>query len=236
MSTLQATLERKESQASVLQSDLNKSRAECYALKESAIEMKDKMRRAARDSVKASRECEMASSELSVLRRKITSLESVNTEERGESQRLKRKLLANLDDESKAEEDRSLAVERLHKEIESKKSRIDKLDGLLSELKKENEGTSVELRKLKAKEAASVEQNKENSGNTVEVNKLQEKIGRLTDEAKQKDKRIRKLEAVRLTKEQVESTKKMKTDNINFEKQRTKSATCFDWVGLCSQN
>jgi hypothetical protein len=42
-------------------------------------------------------------------------------------------------------------------------------------LKKENDGSSAALGKIKAKDATSVEQNKANSGNTVEVNKLQEK-------------------------------------------------------------
>ena len=42
VASLNETISRQESQVSVLQSDLNKARAECCALKESAIEMKEK--------------------------------------------------------------------------------------------------------------------------------------------------------------------------------------------------
>ena len=204
ISSLKETVARQESQASVLQSDLNKARAECYALKESSIEMKEKMRRATRDSEKAARETEIASSESSTLRRKVANLERSNKEQQQEIQKLKKEYLAK-DNENKNEGLDFQEIEELNSEVAFKNKRIEKLDSEIAALKEENQSVCTEMRKLKIALRTG-------GGTSVvsDTNKLEREIARLSDQMRQKDKRIKKLEAVRLTKEQVESIKKLK--------------------------
>ena len=211
VASLNETISRHESQFSVLQSDLNKARAECYALKESTIEMKEKARRAMRESDKAARDSNMVSSEISVLRRKITSLERSNTQEREDNERLKMKIKTMKAEKTKAEEEHG-AVADLKKEKESKNKQIKKLDESIYTLKQENETISRELRKLKS----AIRTKGDTDGSAIEIGVLQGEIDRLIKQMKQKDQRIRKLEAVRLTKEQVESIKKMKVSMHEF--------------------
>jgi chromosome segregation ATPase len=220
LSNLNETVVRQESQVSVLQSDLNRARAECYALKENSIETRDKMRRATRDGEKAAREKEMAVSELGVLKRKISNLESFNSEQKEENDRLVFKLRSSKTDETNTEAERAQMIQQLKQEIDAKNQQIEKLDGIISALKQENTSNSTELNKLK--ESSSISRKCGDADNAVEVDKLCNKIDQLSEQIKQKDKRLNKLEKVRLTRDQLENIRQLKADNINFERQCAK--------------
>jgi chromosome segregation ATPase len=197
---LNSSIERQESQISGLQSELNRAKADSYALKESAIEMKDKVRKASRDNEKAFRESQIASSELAALKRKIASLEHNLAEKRDESDRLRMKLRAT--EQEDASRKTGETVKELQETIQSKDDLVVNLNSTVAKLASQNASLATELKTSQATILKS--QGNEDS------NRLQKNIVRLNDQMRQKDSRIKKLEAVRLTKEQVESIKKLK--------------------------
>eukprot|EP00934_Nitzschia_sp_Nitz4_P004282 Nitzschia sp. Nitz4//scaffold303_size22340//9389//16391//NITZ4_008567-RA/size22340-processed-gene-0.14-mRNA-1//1//CDS//3329547057//4272//frame0 len=191
--SLKGTLSQRESEISELQAELKRVRTDCYAFKESAIEMKDKVRKASRESDRAHREKEKAESELASLQRKMEGLQRLCSEHEAESKRLH---IALRDSAASLSE-----LEQTSKEKESLKVQVQVLEREKTDLAKE-------LAKSKAVSSdAPVSQD------------LRARVDQLVSQIQQKDQRIKKLEAVRLTKEQVESIKKMKMENKKYDKQ-----------------
>ncbi len=98
---------------------------------------------------------------------------------------------------------RQASIEILTKEIDSKDSLIKKLESGIPALKQENERLVMQIGDINSNRIG-----KKNEGEAIE--KLQATIDSLSKEIKSKDIRIKKLEAVRLTKDQVKDIKKMK--------------------------
>lgn len=202
VSKLRSSIERQETQISVLHSELKKAKAESYASKESAIEMKDKMRKASRESEKVARETQATLSEVSTLKRKISNLERDAVDRREECDRLKTKLRSVEQRGDRKESMANDAFKQAQEELKLKDDHIETLNLAVAKLEGESKNLALELRMAKGR--ASSEGGKEDS------NRLKKTLDRLTTQMKQKDSRIKKLEAVRLTKEQVESIKKLK--------------------------
>jgi chromosome segregation ATPase len=182
--------QRQEARITALESELNHAKSESYALKESIIDMKEKMRRSTRDSEKAMRESEIANSEVSTIRRKLSSLENVNETHQLENTKLKKKI--------KQSEENNTLVTMLQEELKNKESEIDAAERDISVLKLEIEKQSRSTRTTKT----------DSNGNDIQIMKNElEKMNKLMI---QKDKRIKKLEAVRLTKDRLAHISKMK--------------------------
>ena len=95
-------------------------------------------------------------------------------------------------------------IKELREAIKEKEKEIKSLSSTVMKLSDENKVIATDLEKSKTNDVShTVSQNDDRLH-------LQNKIDRLKDKMKQKDSRIKKLEAVRLTKEQVESIKKLK--------------------------
>jgi chromosome segregation ATPase len=206
VSDLKSLIEGQENQVSVLQSELKKAKAESYASKESAIEMKDKMRKSSRENEKVMRESQAISSEVSALKRKIASLERDVMQRREESERLKAKLQTaeqGYTDNIQRDE----TIKQLQEVVKSKDEHIESLTRAVAKLEGESKGMTLGLKMAQARTSSDV---------SDDSNRLQKKIDRLNTQMKQKDARIKKLEAVRLTKEQVESIKKLKVRNASI--------------------
>jgi len=183
--------ERQEEQITALRSQLNDAKSESYALKESAIDMKEKMRRATRDSEKAMRESEIGNSELSAIRRKLLSLENLNETNQTEIAKLRKRLKEAGENEN--------AIVTLRKELESKKSEISVLK---LEIGKESKTTHV------------IDQ----MNNQNEIRNLKSELERLNEIMEQKDARIQKLELSKFTKLQMNEIKRIKTEQVKYKK------------------
>ena len=142
------------------------------------------MRRSTRDSEKAIREYEIVNSELSTMRRKLSSLENLNEAHQMENSKLKKKI--------KQSEESNTLVASLREEIAAAEREI-------SALKHEIEDLS--------RKPASVT---ESTNDENQIQAMQNEINELKASIKQKDKRIKKLEAVRLTKDRLAHISKMK--------------------------
>jgi len=159
------------------------------------------MRRSTRDSERAIRESEIANSEVSTIRRKLSSLENVNETHQLENSKLKKRI--------KQSEENNTLVASLQEELKNKESEIDAAEREISILKLDIEKQSKPTRTTRS-----------NSNGDDQIMKSElEKMNKLMI---QKDKRIKKLEAVRLTKDRLAHISKMKADNENYEKKCSK--------------
>lgn len=192
-----------QTQIAVLQSELKIAKSECYSLKESLIDMKEKMRRSARDSEKAARECEMASSEVSTLRRKLTSVESQVQTHKSENLRLRKRL-------QDAQENDDL-INELKKEVQNKGNEIDRIGQQLVELEQDRKNALAELATIQLGIVSEqTVDSKELKKLEDEIDKLKGKIDAKNQQMEIKEQRIKKLEATRLTKGQLETIKNNK--------------------------
>lgn len=201
-----AAMKHQETQITLLQSELNKTKSESYSLKESVIDMKDRMRRSARDSEKAARESEMASSEVSTLKRKLSSMETQVRSIQAENQKLKNKVQVG--------EENVEFIAQLKAEIQEKDRKIEQISQKISELEQDRKKI---LEDVAIMQSGAPGFGREKMVNAKERQKLGEEIANLKGEInmkdeqmKVKDKRIQKLEATRLTKGQLETIKKNK--------------------------
>jgi len=204
VSDLKSVLTEHEKIISVLQSDLNKAKAESYALKENAIDMKERARKASRESEKALRENRISSDEVVALKRKISSLEHDAAQKQEQYEHLQGMLQTAQNEAAGMDVD-------LKNSIKSKDEQIERLETRLVELDGESKRLAVELKMARVQ----IETQQTAEGD----DELHKKIEHLTAQMNKKDSRIKKLEKVRLTKEQVESIKKMKIDSKRLEEE-----------------
>jgi len=186
---------RQEAMIAELESELNRTKSDNYASKETIIDMKEKLRRSTRDSEKAMREREVAHSELSTLNRKLSSLENTNDTQEMENSKLKKK--------TKQFEANIVA---LQKELAEKENKIIMVEGKISSLK------------LGIAKNSESNCNSTPNGNDDSILIMKAKIEEMNDLITQKNDRIKKLEAVRLTKAKIQQIGQMKTDNTNLKK------------------
>jgi chromosome segregation ATPase len=186
VTTLDSANIKLEAQVSELQSELSKAKSECYALKESAIDMKEKMRRSARDYEKAMKENEVAAKDVVTLRKKVGSLEKQIESNQTENSRLRKK----YQDVEKSEKH----LMALKEEVTAKTLEIEYLQKKITDLEREKQEASTETERRVTRKTRS-------EGLDVE---------RLKEELQQKDQRIKKLEAVRMTKDQMAKIKSIK--------------------------
>lgn len=193
--SIQQQTEEQTTRISELEKHLHKAKTDSYEAKETSIESKEKLRKAMREVEKANQDKEVLGSELSVLKRKISTLEKTNLEVSTEAENLKLRMREGDNSQE--------GVLQLSQEIENCKVELEKKSDEIVKLKSE----ILEQRNTPAmRTRSSAKPNRE----------LENKVEQMKTQIKQKDQRIKKLEAVRLTKEQVESIKKLKSDNMNF--------------------
>jgi chromosome segregation ATPase len=187
-------------QITKLTSELGAAKSECYKLKESAIEMKDKMRKVTRESEKAIRDSEISSKEMVSLRKKVSNLERQIESEQVEN--------AGLQKRCQDLEKQSRQMDSLKDDLKSNEILIGSLKKELSNLKLENDSLLEEMRKLKEAKKTPVRAKgggKENNEHLLI--QLQEQIEQQAEEMKQKDARIKKLQVAKMTKEQMQKVK-----------------------------
>ena len=181
--------EHQEEQIVVLESELNDAKSESYALKESVIDMKEKMRRSTRDGEKAIRESSIATSEVSTLRRKLSSLENLNESNQVENSKLRKKL----------------------KELREYENMVGKLQGELED--KENEIVTVQkeisVLKLEKEKVSTLTHDLEPNANAEENASLKSDMKQMNELINDQKKRIKKLEVTKLTKTKIEALKKI---------------------------
>ncbi|KAG7347885.1 kinesin motor domain containing protein [Nitzschia inconspicua] len=177
-----------------LRNELSNAKSDCYALKESSIDMKEKMRRSKRDNEKMMKESEKAAEDIATLRKKVTTLEKQIESSQIENSRL-RKTITQI-------EKNEMELKRLEEDLETKIHDIKDLHSKIKVLEREKkeEFSTAEKTQITRRVAS----------NDVEVK-------RLVEEMKQKDLRIKKLEAVRMTKDQMAKIKSIKTANQELE-------------------
>lgn len=200
MSQLDKTVEQQESQITSLKHDLEQQKTECYTLKESLIDIKEKLRRSSRDAEKEKRSSEMANSELEMFKRKYKSLEAQHEAKLVELVRLKKK----LDDVTPESED---AIEHLKSIILNKETKIEQIESKISDLTRANEEAGKEITRLRLSENKS-------RPNLREDADLNREVLRVKEELKKKDERIKKLEKNRITKEALEKINKIKVRQV----------------------
>mmetsp|Transcript_59860 Transcript_59860/g.147054 ORF Transcript_59860/g.147054 Transcript_59860/m.147054 type:complete len:2082 (-) Transcript_59860:233-6478(-) len=202
-SQLEHAIAQQESLSGSLKEDLEQQKTECYNLKESVINMKEKVRRSNRDIEKASRASEMATSELAVFQRKYKSLETQLESSRSEITRLKKKSTG-------VSHDSEETIQHLKSEVLNKDTKIEQIESKIADLTRANEEAGKEISKLRlAEKEKSVKSLPRQQGKDVD---------RLKEELKKKDERIEELKKHRLNRKQMAEIKKMKDDNGNYEK------------------
>jgi chromosome segregation ATPase len=179
------------SRISELQNELSKAKSECYSLKESAIATRDKFRRCTRDSEKAMKKSSLLAQDVEALRQKVSSLEMQIERSQSDNARLRQKCheigKKNLEATSSSEE------------VNSKNVEVAKLEKLVAALERDKVRLSSENKKLQAFQ-----------NSTASHDENVSKVEKLNEEIKQKDLRIKKLEAVRITKDQMFKIKNIK--------------------------
>merc|ERR1712238_110699 len=188
------SFKRQEEHLGTLISELNDAKSESYALKESVIDMKEKVRRSSRDSEKAARE-------LSTLRKKLSSHENQNESNQIENSRLRKKL--------KESREYEILINKLQGELESKENEFIAVQEEISVLKLEKERES------------SMTQDLEPNTNTEKIANLTSNLKEMEQLMEKKDKRLKKLEKTKLTKDQVMAIKKTKVENANYQKENS---------------
>lgn len=195
MARLESSTQVQEKEISTLQLELSKTKAESFALRESTRELKDKLRKTSQENERVSKDNHVSSSEIASLKRKISALERDATKQQDHFDRMESKLRKFEKDGRDVE--KSDAFTELQDAIKDKEKEIQSLSSAITKLEDENRV----LHKSNDKKAPHAND---------DMLHLQNKVDRLKEKMKQKDSRIKKLEAVRLTKEQVQSIKKLK--------------------------
>jgi chromosome segregation ATPase len=108
--------------------------------------------------------------------------------------------------------------ETLAKALRELRERATHLESQLPDLEQANKQLSVQIKNLLTNEELALA-NKENNSSHFEVEKLRKKIDELTKEIASKDLRIKKLDSVKLTKEQCNALKKMKIEREEFQQE-----------------
>ena len=135
------------------------------------------------------------------------------------------------------------------RELSAVLERMSQLD--VPALEEENKRLQKEIQTVSSQAAAMKERSSENNGNRTEIRSLQTQLSELAETLKSKDDRIKKLNASKLTKDQVVAIKKMKvrsrerlaaccsalhkllTPNpLSFYDRRNVSSTCKRWRRL----
>ncbi|KAG7368549.1 kinesin motor domain containing protein [Nitzschia inconspicua] len=177
-----------------LRNELSNAKSDCYALKESSIDLTEKMRRSKRDNEKMMKESEKAAEDIATLRKKVTTLEKQIESSQTENSRLRKKITQI--------EKNEMELKRLEEDLETKIHDIKDLRSKIKVLEREKKEESFTSEKTQI--------TKRIASSDVEVK-------RLVEEMKQKDLRIKKLEAVRMTKDQMAKIKSIKTANQELE-------------------
>jgi len=216
-----ATIETLRTDISELQQALETSKAEAAAANQERGEFRDQSKRHMQKVIQT--ESRVAALENENARLKRASQRD-NSDRDSEVARLSvdlRKAKAELDSTKQTlldVEEKLRLVEKekenLDHELSCVRESISRLD--VPALESENRRLQQEVTILQTELEASVNDEKENVGTQNEISDLNKQVTKLTEKLRSKDERIKKLEAVKLTKDKVAALKKLKVRLSDF--------------------
>lgn len=137
LDNLKTSITHEENSFTSLQTELSKARADTYALKENAVEMKEKIRKAEAHFEKLDREEDATSSEIALLKRQVSSIEKKKTELQTECDRMKIKLRTSTESDAQSQE-LSEQIERLQNSLQAKEETLQALENKVAVIRREN--------------------------------------------------------------------------------------------------
>ena len=235
-----------------LKSTLSQVEAEAYSIKQELEEMQDQTKRLEKRSIEAEASVSFLTNDLANYEVKVATLTIENKSLAKELKRVQETRNIEVENNSAEVLHATIQLKRVEGECFLAKQKILDLEdsirshcddrekaametreyrenvkylkSRLSEMEQANESRSLHIKSLLDERAQSLA-NKENNEVTLEVGFLKKQVKELVNDIKGKDRRIKKLETVKLTKEQCDALKKMKTEREEFH-QEVKDSRC----------